>query len=563
MRNVSGQQDIAAARGQLGGTIAMRGLRKWFLRGHVLLVGLAVAVSALAGTDVRMNSDPPGGIQNEVSLTLNPATPGNVVTAYNDNVLSAANNGIGISYSTDYGASWTDTQSNVPTHPYFLGTPTPYDGQLMSNIFDPISGADTQGRVYAGYIANINGVGGPTGVYVEHSDDGGVTWTLPPLAPPDTPPSAGQFVQFNLDQNSVAPGTYRFNDKPHLTVDRWTGSPNTDNVYVTWIQDDGQNPQGNLLFSASTDQGMTWSSPIFINDNFSPRLDLTNGPNAAVAPDGTIYVAWLDVDVTVPGAKPANLMFDKSTNGGASFGTDINVFGTSIRTLPNNLQDDQGNQDARARGYPAIATSPTNSQDVYLVYAQDPDYVGPGSDGPDEADVFFIKSTNGGSSWTSPLRLNDDSMVTDQFAPWIAVKPNGTIDVAWYDKRNSPDLNGNLLPDDNVWDVYFASSTDGGNTFSSNLLVTDQSFATPFPPASSDPWIGEYLGLAVDSTHAYIGFTSGALDPTGSGDPTNGDVWFDRIANPTAQPFIPEPSTWLLLAVGGLMLLHARSRRRP
>ena len=63
--------------------------------------------------------------------------------------------------------------------------------------------------------------------------------------------------------------------------------------------------------------------------------------------------------------------------------------------------------------------------------------------------------------------------------------------------------------------------------------------------------MGEYLGLAVDSTNAYVAFTSGRLD----GDLiSKGDVWFDSVPN----SLIPEPATLALLLVGGLALLRRR-----
>ena len=64
-------------------------------------------------------------------------------------------------------------------------------------------------------------------------------------------------------------------------------------------------------------------------------------------------------------------------------------------------------------------------------------------------------------------------------------------------------------------------------------------------------YFGEYLGLAVDSTHAYIGFASGATDPL------YGDVYFDRIANQAPEWIIPEPATltMLALACGGCLAM--------
>ena len=108
------------------------------------------------------------------------------------------------------------------------------------------------------------------------------------------------------------------------------------------------------------------------------------------------------------------------------------------------------------------------------------------------------------------------------------VKPDGTIDITWYDRRNDAS--------DKLWDVYIARSIDGGNTFSTNIPINDQNFASPQNPWGV-PWMGEYLGLAVDSTHAYVVFTTSVND-------TYGDVYFDKIIlnEPPGAPTITAPT---------------------
>lgn len=465
----------------------------------------AVMSPAIAGPDVVVNADAAGTVQNEVRITRNAASPGNLVAAYNDGS-GAASSPLGISYSTDTGATWSDVQLGVPTHP-FLGTPD--DGLSLGIIFDPFIDSDSLGNVYAGHIATDGSLGGPGGIYIERSTDGGATWSGP--------------INIDFNVRALPPGgpdpAYRFNDRPDMTVDA------SDNLYVVWIKDVGVGlPTSDIYFSKSppppldfTGLGAGSIAPKTIND-FPNGFDEANVPDVAVA-GSTVYVSWIDVNVTNPNPKPATLMLDVSLDGGATFGPDILVLG--ITALGNHLSTTAAvfpaQDDARSGSYPVIALDPgdATAMTVYMAFAADPQGAADPA-GTDEADIFFIKSTDGGLTWSAPLRVNDDATVTDQFHPMMAVKPDGTIDIAWYDKRNAAN--------DDQWDVYLAKSTDGGASFASNVRVSDQSFSTPVNAPGTEPWLGEYLGLEVDSTFAYIAFTSGLND-------SRGDIFFDRISN--------------------------------
>ncbi len=485
---------------------------------RVVCACAATVLLAGAGAPADVLIDGDGLVQNEISLTTVPGQAGTVVMAYNDDPYSSGP-GLGIAHRQGALGAWTTTQILTPTFIPPLGGPP----VIMARSFDPTITADSSGNVYAGFIAD-NGAG-DSAMAVSVSADFGQTWGLPVAVALDPPPVS------NPDPN------YRFNDRCQITSDTVSSGAYAGNVYLAWIKDRGLNqpqPWGDIWFATSATQGATWTYPNphpvtteqIINDN--PGTDLANIPIPTVARDGTVYVAWLDYNVITGGQ--GRIMLDRSTDGGVSWGADQLV--STINLPPLNVTTQVPSAtDALAKGGTPIAADPTNANDLYIVYAEDTDPTD-----ADEADIFLIRSTNGGVAWSAPVKVNhDDSSSGDNILPWIDVKHDGTIDVAWYDRRNDPN--------DVLWDVYIAKSTDGGQSFSANVKISDAAFATP-----ANLWLGEYLGLAVDSSNAYLAWTSSKSDAA------RGDVYFDQIDNRS----IPEPATLVLITLGATAILRRR-----
>ena len=53
---------------------------------------------------------------------------------------------------------------------------------------------------------------------------------------------------------------------------------------------------------------------------------------------------------------------------------------------------------------------------------------------------MLFKSTNGGRSYSGPVRVNQDPANgdADQFQPWMAVTPSGQVNISFFDRRNDP-----------------------------------------------------------------------------------------------------------------------------
>jgi hypothetical protein len=381
---------------------------------------------------------------------------------------------IGTFYSLDGGRTWKD---NGPL-PGFEAYDTTSD---ISFAFS------SSGVAYAAVLAcsgECPQSGRPSGIFVSRSTDGGRTWSNPATVFVD---SSGQ----------------TFSDKPWITVDRSKG-PNAGTVYVGWNLDgDGfgdpdrggdhgsadrpaarahaaQEADGSpvgLVVASSSDGGLTFSAPVVVQPFTKTRFPL--GAIPQVSPNGTLSVVYSSSDTNTGIADQLKIV--QSTDAGRTFSTPRVI--QRIQGLPNHLP----NSTFRNFSLPSFAVSRKDGSMV-TVWADERN---------GDADILATTSTDGGLTWTAPVRVNHDRLGNgkDQFEPEIAVAPNGTYTCSWFDRRK--DRANTLI------DVYIARSTDGGKTFGENVRVTNRSWNpgvdAPQPEGKpNNTFIGDYQALAVD-----------------------------------------------------------------
>ncbi len=143
----------------------------------------------------------------------------------------------------------------------------------------------------------------------------------------------------------------------------------------------------------------------------------------------------------------------------------------------------------------AVDRSGTSTNDnVYMLASVQPSGSATGSD------VMFVRSTNGGRTFTAPRRINDDSV---NHAKWhwfgtLSVAPSGRIDAVWYDMRNSPNNVTSQL--------FYSYSTDGGNTRSPNVAVSNP--FNPFIGYPNQSKIGDYITVVSDNASANVAYAA-------------------------------------------------------
>ena len=80
---------------------------------------------------------------------------------------------------------------------------------------------------------------------------------------------------------------------------------------------------------------------------------------------------------------------------------------------------------------------------------------------------MFVRSTDGGLTFSAPHRINDDRPIPTKWH-WFgtfSVAPNGRLDAVWYDSRNAANNTDSQL--------FYSFSTDAGVTWSPNVAVSN------------------------------------------------------------------------------------------
>jgi uncharacterized repeat protein (TIGR01451 family) len=318
-------------------------------------------------------------------------------------------------------------------------------------------------------------------------------------------------------------------------------SPNAGNLYMSWVD---LETTWRIMFTRSTDANGSWSSPPLTLDS-----ERVQAPVPGVAPDGTVYVVYGRDNYF--GLMPATLNYVKSTDAGVSFSSPAIV--ADIINIPYTLPQST----FRTPGsFPAFVVSPVNGN-LYVAWA---DY------GNGDADIYFTRSTNGGDTWETPVRLNDDPIGNgiDQWQPQLSVAPNGRIAAIWFDRRLAcPDLP--WIPADHVGlenfciDTFMTRSYDDGQTWVPDFRVSSQTWDWSLNlPITRDGYgfIGDYQGVASNNDYDFP-FWNATAD-LGENPGNNQQVFIARVP----APFINLSATKTVApeeAAHGEMLTYAVS----
>jgi hypothetical protein len=465
---------------------------------------------------------------NEPFAVIDPTDTDTIIAGWNDYSMSDLGAGWqGFAYSRNGGETWTD--SFVPGYP----ADTSAEGQESplyrrdTEAGDPIAAFDNDGNLYVGGIS-FNRAGAINGhVYVARYDADEVEVAGAPDYPVDY-----RFTRI------VGRGTPSrnfqgiFQDKPMLEVDR-TGGANDGNVYVCWSRFTafGQNK---IFFSRSTDGGDTYSRPQQLTVH--GVTGSVQGCDIAIEGDGDVYVTFRTFNDSSRRGEDG-LFFARSTNGGASFGR-AHLVRHITPYAPNDGTRDCGDGPfvcpsefvfARIPLEPRSTADQSSATDgVWLVYNEidagtiadsDSTYSSAGGGRVGRSVVYVVKSTDNGASWSDPVKIDNAGGVGHQFFPDIDAL-GGSLAAVWQDSRTDDcysvqrpmgnTADATACPDDNVVNTFVATSSNGGNTWSS-IRVSDVGHQPQYEMFGSRdvPFQGDYNWIAIADTN---GATAGGLE---------------------------------------------------
>jgi hypothetical protein len=386
----------------------------------------------------------------------------------------------GWSRSTDAGASYKDMG-------VLLADPLPAGLEFRDLLGDPVLGCSSASTFYYASLAVDSASDGShrSGIAVSVSTNGGATF--------------GRTV-LSADKNADK----HFLDKPWMAVQPGpTSSPSDDILHVTYTDFDfsGSNPacpdrsRTAIEYVRSTDGGASWRAPTVI-DQVCGDEAFVQGSHVAGGIGNDVYVAWEHYS----DFQTRDIRIRRSTAGGVNFGAATIVDPVTPIGDGFVLQGDFRTF-LDLQGLVVDRSSGPHRGSVYVTWHDGrnrtrPDPLGNCGGTPTYCfgDALFSRSGNGGTSWSNPIRINNDPITLgiDQWFPTIDVDRSGKIWVAFHDRRKDP---RNFLID-----TFVASSTDGGATWT-NTRLTRTSFApvTGWEDVVVNPlYMGDYIAAVAD-----------------------------------------------------------------
>ena len=377
--------------------------------------------------------------RSESSIAINFQTPSKVIAASNNIVGSGHQVQM---FSTDGGATWSQTTLAFTT------------GDASHS--DPTVDWTSEGTAWSTTIG-INSFGSVLKMRSYKSTNGGATWTF----------------------DATFSGTQSSTDKQMMWVDHSASSAFRDNIYAIWHNG------APCYMNRRTGPGGSWGTPIQVSGAESTGTAI--GADVKTNSAGDVFGFW-------PATGNRGVFVVKSTNGGVSYGTPVRL-ATTFDSFDIGVPSFNSR---RALIY--VSGGAYRNATKNLVYASWTDLSGetgctssanePGASTTStcKTRIWFARSTNGGTTWSAPIRVNAQASLNDQFNQWMAVdETTGRISLMYYDTVANSGRKKT--------DVWYQTSSDDGVTWSAPFKVTT-AMTDETVSGSDGNQYGDYNGLS-------------------------------------------------------------------
>jgi hypothetical protein len=289
-------------------------------------------------------------------------------------------------------------------------------------------------------------------------------------------PLAGLYSHFSTNRGTSWSGQLTITteelDRATVASDVHPASLFYGRTYAVWARLTQPYP---VSFSRTDNGGTSWSPAAVVN---SP-LQRCAGGEVAVGSDGRVYICWAVVSNVSPFTEVFT-GFARSSDGGATWSIQENAYPTTgiQGVIPEK-------QNIRVNGLPRIDIDRSGGprHDWIYIATTEKNRSPAGTD----PDIILHRSSNGGTTWSSGIRVNQDPLNNGkiQFFPAIHVDSLGAVNIIYYDDRTtSSDSAG----------VFLSRSTDGGDTWS-DTRISDHHFK-PVPIGGlGQGYQGDNIGL--------------------------------------------------------------------
>ncbi|MGH9277639.1 MAG: sialidase family protein, partial [Acidimicrobiales bacterium] len=432
--------------------------------------------------------------------------------------------GVYVHISDDDGRSWS-RGGDPMQKPFVWNSDQAINGPYVT------MGFNRDGVLYLAFsaadpaTANVNRVDRPRPVFLAKSEDGGRTFTTTMVYRSD--PANAKSIN---------------NRRASLALD----PANVDNVYVAWIQTSA-GEKARSMIAGSSDGGATFRDPVNLSEE-EPQGGYQ--PRPAVTSDGVVHAIYPGAGFAppAPAGQPAApavvrpIFYRQSSDGGRTWSPPKVIDSGAAAFFHSRKQllaadPKSGNLYAVWSGTAAVKDRPTAA---------------------DDNEIVLRASYDGGQTWSDRVIVNDDAQSpnTQHYDPGITVAPNGRVDIAWYDFRNSP--MPETIPTEfaapfntgGFTDIYMASSTDGGRTFGPNVRVSDRMSDRRIGMWSNNVHSHYNVGIAASNGETYVAWQDSR---NGNEQNDSEDIYFAAVVHDASAVSVDEGSSvpgWVLVGAG-------------